>query len=130
MPNSFFGRKEELEILLNAWKKACEGQTQVVLIGGEPTIGKTALCNAFYNHLTHDPFLDPDGYWPDNLPDTELKSASFRTNKPPEALDKWANLVPKYLWLSTGCTPRDPSEQGYNSGWLQPWLDVPKGLEG
>ena len=40
------GREEELEILLRRWSKAKSGQGQVVLLSGEPGIGKSRLTAA------------------------------------------------------------------------------------
>jgi len=40
------GREEELEILLRRWSKAKGGQGQVVLLSGEPGIGKSRLTAA------------------------------------------------------------------------------------
>jgi hypothetical protein len=37
------GREEELELLLRRWSKAKSGEGQVVLISGEPGIGKSRL---------------------------------------------------------------------------------------
>src|SRR4029077_21271636 len=37
------GREEELELLLRRWSKAKGGQGQVVLLSGEPGIGKSRL---------------------------------------------------------------------------------------
>jgi AAA ATPase-like protein len=39
----FVGRRTELERLAGAWKKALSGRRTVVLVGGEPGIGKTRL---------------------------------------------------------------------------------------
>lgn len=38
-----FGRSKELEALKSAWAKARDGQRQIVLLAGEPGIGKTRL---------------------------------------------------------------------------------------
>jgi putative protein kinase ArgK-like GTPase of G3E family len=40
------GREEELELLLRRWSKAKTGQGQVVLLSGEPGIGKSRLTAA------------------------------------------------------------------------------------
>ena len=37
------GREEELELLLRRWSKAKTGEGQVVLLSGEPGIGKSRL---------------------------------------------------------------------------------------
>jgi class 3 adenylate cyclase len=41
------GRDEELEILLRRWERACAGDGQVVVLSGEPGIGKSRLNAAF-----------------------------------------------------------------------------------
>ena len=37
------GRKNEITSLLNLWEKACRGEGQVILVSGEPGIGKSRL---------------------------------------------------------------------------------------
>ena len=43
------GREEELELLLRRWSKAKTGEGQVVLLSGEPGIGKSRLTAAYSN---------------------------------------------------------------------------------
>jgi len=43
----FVGRKGELERLRAFWEKACSGQRQLILLSGEPGIGKTRLAAEF-----------------------------------------------------------------------------------
>jgi len=43
------GREEELEILLRRWSKAKTGEGQVVLVSGEPGIGKSRLTAACWS---------------------------------------------------------------------------------
>jgi hypothetical protein len=45
------GREEELELLLRRWSKAKSGEGQVVLLSGEPGIGKSRLTTALQEHL-------------------------------------------------------------------------------
>jgi class 3 adenylate cyclase len=45
------GRQEELELLLRRWSKATEGEGQVVLLSGEPGIGKSRLIAALSERL-------------------------------------------------------------------------------
>ena len=40
---AFVGRDEPLELIVNLWKRAMEGERGVVLLAGEPGIGKTRL---------------------------------------------------------------------------------------
>jgi len=45
------GREEELALLLRRWQQASRGEGQVVVIGGEPGIGKSRLTQALREHL-------------------------------------------------------------------------------
>jgi hypothetical protein len=49
------GRREELELLLSRWSKAKSGEGQVVLLSGEPGIGKSRLTAALLERLAADP---------------------------------------------------------------------------
>ena len=50
------GREEEIELLVRCWRKAKEGQGQVVLLSGEAGIGKSRLTAAFLERLTDEPY--------------------------------------------------------------------------
>jgi AAA ATPase domain len=49
------GREEELELLLRRWSKARIGEGQVVLVSGEPGIGKSRLGAALLERLVIEP---------------------------------------------------------------------------
>ena len=49
------GREEELELLLRRWSKAKTGEGQVVLLSGEPGIGKSRLTAALLERLAGEP---------------------------------------------------------------------------
>ena len=49
------GREEELELLLRRWSKAKRGEGQVVLLSGEPGIGKSRLTAAMLERLAKEP---------------------------------------------------------------------------
>ena len=49
------GREEELELLLRRWSKAKTGEGQVVLLSGEPGIGKSRLTAALMERLAAEP---------------------------------------------------------------------------
>jgi class 3 adenylate cyclase len=49
------GREEELELLLRRWSKAKTGQGQVVLLSGEPGIGKSRLTAALLERVAAEP---------------------------------------------------------------------------
>src|SRR4029077_12566096 len=49
------GREEELDLLLRRWSKAKTGQGHVVLLSGEPGIGKSRLTAALLERLASEP---------------------------------------------------------------------------
>jgi class 3 adenylate cyclase len=49
------GREEELDLLLRRWSRAKRGEGQVVLLSGEPGIGKSRLTAALLEPLTGEP---------------------------------------------------------------------------
>ena len=49
------GREEELELLLRRWSKAKSGDGQVVLLSGEPGIGKSRLTAALLERVASEP---------------------------------------------------------------------------
>jgi hypothetical protein len=51
------GREEELELLLRRWSKAKSGEGQVVLLSGEPGIGKSRLTAALLERVAVEPHI-------------------------------------------------------------------------
>jgi class 3 adenylate cyclase len=51
------GREEEIEFLLRRWGRAKEGHGQVVLVSGEPGIGKSRIAAALADRLRDEPSL-------------------------------------------------------------------------
>src|SRR5499433_3938196 len=49
------GREEELEIIMRRWSKAKRGQGQVVLLSGEPGIGKSRLTATLLERAAPEP---------------------------------------------------------------------------
>ena len=49
------GRDNELALLLGQWERARSGEGQVLLLSGEPGIGKSRLTTALLEHLTGEP---------------------------------------------------------------------------
>jgi predicted ATPase len=53
------GREEELDLLLRRWRRATSGEGQVVLLSGEPGIGKSRIIVALQERLVGEPHLNP-----------------------------------------------------------------------
>jgi class 3 adenylate cyclase/tetratricopeptide (TPR) repeat protein len=51
----FVGREEELEMLARRWERAKGGEGQLVLIVGEPGLGKSRLVEEFHSRLSETP---------------------------------------------------------------------------
>jgi class 3 adenylate cyclase len=51
------GRDEELHLLLSRWQRARDGEGQVVLLSGEPGIGKSRLVRALREQLAGEPCM-------------------------------------------------------------------------
>src|SRR5262249_41627687 len=55
-PEPLVGRAAELSLLLDRWQRATAGEGQVVLLSGEPGIGKSRLVLALRERLAKEPF--------------------------------------------------------------------------
>jgi class 3 adenylate cyclase/tetratricopeptide (TPR) repeat protein len=51
------GRDEEIDLLLRRWEQAKRGDGQVVLISGEPGIGKSRIAETILQRLSNDPHI-------------------------------------------------------------------------
>lgn len=49
------GREEEIELLMRRWRRAAQGEGRVVLLTGEPGIGKSHIALAFEERLQSEP---------------------------------------------------------------------------
>ena len=49
------GRNEELDLLIRRWQQAKSGEGQVVLVSGEPGIGKSRLLAALSERIASEP---------------------------------------------------------------------------
>jgi class 3 adenylate cyclase len=94
------GREEELELLLRRWSKAKGGHGQVVLLSGEPGIGKSRLTAALLERLATEPHMRLRNFCSPQHTDSALypaigqieRAAGFTHDDVPQAkLDK---LVP------------------------------------
>jgi predicted ATPase len=96
------GREEELDILLRRWSQAKDGEGQVVLLSGEPGIGKSRILSALRQRLQAQglqalrfqcsPYYVNSAFWPiiDNFERT-LKFARDETTD--SRLDKLEALI-------------------------------------
>jgi class 3 adenylate cyclase len=54
-PTPFVGRQEEIDILQRRWQRACAGEGQVVLLSGEPGIGKSRIVSELEQRIGAQP---------------------------------------------------------------------------
>ena len=96
------GREEELELLLRRWSKAKAGEGQVVLLSGEPGIGKSRLTAALLERLAAEPHTRLRNFCSPQHTDSALyptigqieRAAGFRHDDAPLAkLDKLDALL-------------------------------------
>ena len=78
------GREEELELLLRRWSKARSGEGQVVLISGEPGIGKSRLTAALLERLASEPHRACAISARRSTPTARFIPSSARWNVPPD----------------------------------------------
>jgi predicted ATPase len=55
------GREDDLHLLLSRWERAREGHGQLVLVMGEPGIGKSRLVEEFRVQIRDEPHLWIEG---------------------------------------------------------------------
>jgi len=92
------GRDEELDLLLRRWARAKAGAGQVVLISGEPGIGKSRIAAAMEERLAAEPHLSLRLFCSPHHQDSQLypsieqlrRAAGFEPDDPPAA--KWRKL--------------------------------------
>ena len=137
------GRDEELELLMRCWSKAKSGEGQVVLLSGEPGIGKSRLTAALMERLEDEPhtrlryFCSPQhtnsALYP-IINQIERAAGFAHEDTAQEKLDKLDALLVKHL------TPRQdaaqfaemlslPNEGRYLTGEFTPQQKRQKTLE-
>jgi hypothetical protein len=87
------GREEELGLLLRRWWKAKAGEGQVVLLSGEPGIGKSRLTVALQEHLKGEPHTRVGHFCSPQHTDSAFypiiaqlaRAAAFERHDPPES---------------------------------------------
>ncbi|SEF15038.1 Double zinc ribbon [Rhizobiales bacterium GAS191] len=92
------GRAEEIELLQRRWRRAKSGEGQVVLLVGEPGVGKSRLIAELQDALKFEPHVRLRYFYSPHYADSALrpivlqleKAAGFRPSEGPEG--KWAKL--------------------------------------
>jgi class 3 adenylate cyclase len=96
------GREEELDLLLRRWRQAASGEGRVVLISGEPGIGKSRLTVALQERLQAEPHTTLRCFCSPHHQDSALyptisqleRAAGFERHHTPDAkFDKLASLL-------------------------------------
>jgi class 3 adenylate cyclase/predicted ATPase len=116
------GREEEIALLMRRWERARQGDGQLVLIVGEPGLGKSRLIEEFHTKLRDTPHT-----W------TEWSCLQLLQNTPLHPLAEWgrvrfgsADVSPEQrltdLEGSLAQVKLDPAE---NAALLAPLLDIP-----
>jgi class 3 adenylate cyclase/tetratricopeptide (TPR) repeat protein len=91
------GRESEVTLLLERWEQAKVGQGQVVLLSGDPGIGKSRLVQMLKEHVANEPHTR----W-------ECRSSSYFENT---ALFPLTDLFQRLLQFETGDTPDEKLEK-------------------
>jgi len=81
----FVGREEELRLLLSRWERTRQGEGQLVLIIGEPGIGKSRLVAEF-----HDRIRDAPHIWMESAGEQFFENTPFHAII--EMLSRWLEL--------------------------------------
>ena len=96
------GREEEIELLLRRWSRAKVGEGQIVLLSGEPGIGKSRVITALLDRLHSEPHTRLRYFCSPHHRDSPLhpfaaqleRAAGFAREDPPQAkLDKLESLL-------------------------------------
>ena len=96
------GRDQELALLLDRWQSVVDGQGQVVLITGDPGIGKSRLVQAVSARIANEPHTR-----------LEFRCSAYHANSPlypvidllPEVLGYGIEDSPARVWRSSRSSP-------------------------
>jgi predicted ATPase len=110
-----FGRDENLRVLHASLQRALAGKRQLVLIAGEAGIGKTALMNAFMDHVREkEPVLSAVGQCVEQygtreayLPIFDALSLLVRGRQARQVIATFSRYAPTWLVQMPGVVPAD-----------------------
>ncbi len=97
-----FGREEEIELLLRRWQQAMQEEGRIVMLTGEPGIGKSHIAFALDGQLQHAPHITLSYFCSAHHTNSALfpfigqieRAARFeRTDTPAEKLSKLDSLI-------------------------------------
>ena len=89
----FVGREEELGVLARRWERARAGEGQLVLIVGEPGLGKSRLIEEFHSQLTETPHT-----W------SEWSASQLLQNTPLHPIAEWAGSALVWMLLPSNAS--------------------------
>ena len=108
------GRDEELDLLLRRWSQAKDGEGQVVLLSGEPGIGKSRILNALRERLEAEgvqalrfqcsPYYVNSAFWP--IIDNFERTLEVQPRRNDGRETRQAGSADRYpVWPSAGRRP-------------------------
>jgi class 3 adenylate cyclase len=102
------GRDAEIELLLRRWDRAKEGEGQIVLISGEPGIGKSRLTAALQDRLSSEPHIRLRYFSSPHHRDSVRKRCWGRGSNSIPKIRLTENPATKAVTRSTGCLTSQP----------------------
>ena len=114
------GRDEEMAILMRRWERARQGDGQLVLIVGEPGLGKSRLIEEFHARLRETPHT-----W------VEWSCSQLFQNTPLHPIAEWGRVrfggadVPAEQRLAESTLAEVKLDPAENTALLAPLVDIP-----
>ena len=118
----FVGREEEMAMLMRRWGRARSGDGQLVLIAGEPGLGKSRLIDEFHGRLRDTPYTWLEWSCSQLLQNTPLHPIAEAWRQRFGSADVSAERRLAELESTLAQLKLDPTE---NAPLLAPLLDVP-----